>query len=342
MIRVLVAEDSAVAREYLLYLLGRDPAVEVVGVAHNGLEAVELTHRLRPDVIVMDLHMPQMDGLTATRRIMEQVPTPVVVVSASLDHTDLDATFETLHAGALTVVEKPTGLGHSDQEQMARHLVQTLKLMADVKVVRRRAPRSVSSALVCAPPARAQPLRVIAIGASTGGPEVLAEILGSLPAELKVPVLVVQHIAAGFIADLAEWLNSSCRLRVQMAAEGEPAQSGSVYIAPDGLQMGIERDGRIRLRQGPDVAGFCPSVTYLMQSVAAAFGSAVMGILLTGMGRDGAAGLLRISQTGGITIAQDEASCVVFGMPAEAIRIGAAQQILSPTQIVRAILRYTT
>lgn len=337
MIRVLVAEDSAVTREYLIYLLGQDPALQVVGTARDGLEAVEQTEQLKPDVIVMDVHMPRMNGYEATRQIMAHLPTPIVMASASLMRDEVIMTFQALEAGALTIVEKPVGPDHPDAMEAARRLVETVKLMAEVKVVRRwpRAERPVVPAPALAIMDRQ--IQLVAVGASTGGPQVLATLLAGLPIDLAVPLLVVQHIASGFIPGMAEWLSQGTRLIVKLAEPNESVRPGIVYLAPDGVQMGIAKDGRIRLVKEPAEDGFCPSASYLFQSVAESYGRSACGILLTGMGRDGAAGLKRLREAGGVTIVQNEASSVVFGMPAEAIRLGAAEHVLSPEQIVGTI-----
>lgn len=337
MIRVLVAEDSAVTREYLVYLLGEDPALQVVGTARDGLEAVEGAERHKPDVILMDAHMPRMNGYEATRRIMERTPTPIVIVSASFDRDQLFTTFEALEAGALTVVDKPPGPDHPAQAETARKLVEAVRLMSEVRVVRRWPRREHPAA---APPPLARPdrrIRVVAIGASTGGPPVVADILRGLPPGLGAPILLVQHIAAGFTTGLAEWLGQGTRLAVKVATANEPARPAAVYVAPEGVQLGITAQGRIRLADEPGEDGFRPSASYLFRSVAEAYGRSALGVLLTGMGRDGAAGLLRLRQAGGATIAQNEETCAVFGMPREAVRLGAAEYVLSPEQISGAV-----
>ncbi len=337
MIRVLVVEDSAVTREYLAYLLGQDPTLQVVGTARNGLEAVEQTGRLKPDVILMDVNMPGMNGYEATRQIMAHLPTPIVMISASFKRDEVIMTFKALEAGALTILEKPVGPGHPDAVEAAKRLVETVKLMAEVKVVRRWPRAEHPIVLAPAPAIINRKVRLVAVGASTGGPQVLATLLSGLPANLAASVLVVQHIAPGFLPGMAEWLGQGTRLMVKLAEPGESVRPGTVYLAPDGVQMGIARDGRIRLMKEAAEEGFCPSVSYLFQSVAESYGPSACGILLTGMGRDGAAGLKRLRGAGGVTIAQDEASSVVFGMPAEAIRMGAAEYVLSPEQIAGTI-----
>jgi two-component system chemotaxis response regulator CheB len=337
MIRVLIAEDSVVVREALAYVLAEDPTIAVVGLARNGREATEQAARLKPDVIVMDVHMPQMNGFEATRWIMEHTPRPIVMVSASFNQDEVALSFQALEAGALTMLDKPTGFEHPHHAEGARRLVATVKLMAEVKVVRRwpKRPPPPPLALPSAVPGRQ--LRLVAIGASTGGPPVIAQILTALPRQLRVPILVVQHIAPGFTPGLAAWLDQSVALRVKLATAGESVHTGTVYIAPDGCQMGITKEGRICLQQEAAGYDFCPSVSYVFESVADAYHSSAMGILLTGMGQDGAQGLLRLWKARGITIAQDEASSVIFGMPRAAIRLGAAEHVLPPGQIAAMI-----
>ena len=250
--------------------------------------------------------------------------------------------FEALKAGALTVVDKPGGPDHPKHAESARRLVETVKLMAEVKVVQRwpRRGRPTPPSLPSAKPDRK--IRLVAVGASTGGPQVVAEILAKLPRDLGVPILIVQHIAPGFTAGLVEWLGQGTRLTVKLAEAGESSQPGRVYVAPDGFQMGITKDGRIRLTKEPGEDGFCPSASYLFQSVAEAYGPSAIGMLLTGMGRDGAAGLRKLREVGGLTVAQDEETSVIFGMPGEAVRLGAAEYVLSPEQISRMIRSLVT
>jgi two-component system chemotaxis response regulator CheB len=333
LIRVLVADDSATVREFLVYLLGEDPALEIVGTARDGLEAVDQAQRLKPDVIVMDVHMPRMNGYEATRQIMERSPAPIVMVSASISREEVAMSFEALKAGALTVMDKPGGPDHPKHAESARRLVETVKLMAEVKVVRRW-PRRGRPAPPFPPSHKPnRKIGLIAVGASTGGPQAIAEILAKLPRDLGVPILVVQHISPGFTAGFVEWLGQGTPLAVKLAEAGESSQPGRVYVAPDGAQMGITGNGRIRLMEEAGEDGFRPSASYLFQSVAVAYGRSAIGILLTGMGRDGAAGLLKLREAGGVTVAQDEDTSVIFGMPGEAVRLGAAEYVLSPEQI---------
>lgn len=336
MIKVLIAEDSPSVREFLVHILGSDPDIRVVGTANDGEEALDAVQHYRPDVITMDIHMPKMDGLEATRRIMETCPTPIVVVSGSTDPRENTTTFRAMEAGALAVLRRPNGIGHPDHEDNARELVQTVKLMSEVKVVRRwpqtrREP---------APPVTARPaagetakIKVIAIGASTGGPPVLHTILAMLPQNLPVPVLIVQHMATGFIAPFVEWLAQSSGLPVHVAMHGEHLAPGHAYVAPDEFQMKIEHGGRVALTRDEPESGLRPSVSYLFRSLAEVYGGGVVAGLLTGMGRDGAEELRQLKEKGAVTFAQDKESSVVHGMPGEAIRLDAATYVLAPDKI---------
>jgi two-component system chemotaxis response regulator CheB len=336
-IKVLIVEDSPVAREFLTYILTSDPAIQVVGTARNGLEALEAVNEKRPDVITMDIHMPMMDGFEATRQIMETMPTPIVIVSGSTGSTEVASTFKAMEAGALAVVLRPPGMNHEAFDAGSRELIQTVKLMSEIKVVR-RIPRTMK-ARVPAPAPIAQVLKaamgiqIVAIGASTGGPPVLQKILSGLPRDLPVPILIVQHIASGFIKGFEEWLASSTNFSVRIARHGECPLPGNAYLAPDGLHMGVESGPRIALSDHAPENGLRPSVAYLFRTVAQMFGPRSIGVLLTGMGRDGAEELKAMKERGAITIAQDEESSVVHGMPGEAIRLGAATYVLPPDGI---------
>jgi two-component system chemotaxis response regulator CheB len=340
LIKVLVVEDSPVVRELLVYILNSDPGIRVVGSAHNGEEAVDAVKRFRPDVITMDIHMPKMDGLEATRRIMETEPIPIVIVSGSTDPHENTVTFRAMEAGALAVLRRPAGIGHPDHEAAARELVQTVKLMSEVKVVRRWSKNRrepvlplVAQALVNKPQIASKKIRVIALGASTGGPPVLQTILAMLPRDFPLPVLIVQHMASGFIDSFAEWLAQSSGLPVHVATHGELMLPGHVYVAPDECQMKVAHGGKIVLTNDAPENGLRPSVSYLFRSLAEVFGGDAVAGLLTGMGRDGAEELLLLKKKGAVTFAQDKDSSVVYGMPGEAIKLDAATFILAPDKI---------
>lgn len=338
-IKVLVAEDSPVLRDLLVHVLSSDKQITVVATAANGEQAVEKAQRYKPDVIAMDFHMPKMSGLEATRKIMETCPTPVVVVSGSSSRDEVAATFRALEAGALAFIEKPNGVAHPRYDDMARQLRETVKLMAEVKVVRRW-PRRGEASPHASVPDGTEPIEdigteveVAAIGASTGGPVVLQAILSALPKDLAVPVLVVQHIAVGFTEGLAEWLGELSAVPVRVANHGESLHAGRVYIAPDGCHMKVERGGRIALSLDPPENGHRPSVSCLFRSVAAVYGRRAVGVLLSGMGRDGAEELRLMKEQGALTIAQDKESSIIHGMPGQAINLDAATYVLSPEAI---------
>ena len=336
MINVLVVEDSPAVREFLVHILNSDSGIRVVGTANNGEEAIDAVKHYRPDVVTMDIHMPKMDGLEATRRIMETEPVPIVIVSGSVDPHENTKTFRAMEAGALAVLRRPDGIGHPDHETTARELVQTVKLMSEVKVVRRWPQKRGKTGLppiaqaLLNKPARA---RVIALGASTGGPPVLQTILAMLPGDFPLPILIVQHMASGFITSFAEWLAQTSGLPVHVARHGELMLPGHVYVGPDECQMKVEHGGKIVLTSDTPENGLRPSISYLFRSLAAVYGGNAVAGLLTGMGRDGAEELRLLKEKGAVTFAQDKESSVVHGMPGEAIRLDAATYILAPDKI---------
>lgn len=346
MIKVLVVEDSAVVREFLVQILNADPQIQVSATANNGTEALAAVMRQKPDVITMDIHMPGMDGFEASRQIMETHPTPIVIVSGSEDAESTSTPFKALEAGALAVVARPKGIHHPNHALTTRELVQTVKLMSEVKVVRRwaRAGRTGSTGTL-KPSAlderssKTAEVKLVAIGASTGGPLVLQTILAGLPKDFSIPVLIVQHMAAGFLPGFVDWLSLKSTRPVHLAARGDYPQPGHIYVAPDGFQMKVEMGGRISLTTENPENGLRPAVSALFRSVATVYGPNAVGILLTGMGRDGAEELKKMHDRGALTIAQDEASSVVHGMPGEAIKLGAATFVLSPTGIVAVLQR---
>jgi two-component system chemotaxis response regulator CheB len=345
-VKVLIVEDSPVIRDFLVHILEADPQTRIVATAKDGREALEAVETFKPDVVTMDINMPRMNGFEATRRIMETHPTPIVIVSGSWDPREVETAMQALEAGALAAIPRPAGIGHPEHAKGARELVQTVKLMSEVKVVRRIPRRRGEEAVLWTPqPEGQQPrvpegtIQVVAIGASTGGPPVLSTILSGLPRDFSIPILVVQHMAAGFIQGFAEWLRHTTGFAVQMAAQNGQMLPGHAYIAPDGSQMKVAPGGRILLAADDPENGVRPSVSSLFRSVAQTYGANAAGVLLTGMGRDGADELLLMKQQGALTVAQDEATSVVFGMPGEAARLHAVTSVLPPEEIASMLVR---
>ena len=329
-LRVLVVDDSPLQREILVNLLERDPQLEVVGWATNGAEALRAVERLRPDVITLDDRMPIMGGLAAARSIMRDQPTPIVMVSAATGPDARGLADAALAAGILAFRDKRALMSVASGSD----LVRLIKSMAQVRLVRRRREPQVvptHNADTSLLPALHTTPEIVALAASTGGPQALRDIITRLPANFPWPVLVVQHTTAGYSNTLVEWLRVGAHLPMRVAEDGELLVRG-VYIAPTERHM-VVRGRHIRLLDEPAVSLHRPSATVLFRSVAQAYGGRSVGVLLTGMGDDGAAGLAEMKHVGALTIAQDEPSCVVFGMPAEAIRLGAADYVLPPYRI---------
>ncbi|WP_127505818.1 chemotaxis-specific protein-glutamate methyltransferase CheB [Actinoplanes solisilvae] len=339
MIRVLLVEDSATMRHHLRESLAADPELQVVGEAADGGEAVELVGRLRPDVVTMDMMLPTMSGLVATEHIMAEHPTPILVVS-SADRRELFSTYNALAAGAVDVLEKPRG--DATDSGWGRRLCAAVRLVSRIRVITHPRARldgrgrpGVEAAAVVPLPA-ADTLRAVVLGASTGGPGALTELLRALPSGFLPPVLCVQHIAASepFAVAFSDWLAGQTGRDVTYARDRTPvgALAGRVVLAPPDRHM-LVRDGLLRISDAPPRHSCRPSVDVLFESVAAEFGTSAAGCLLTGMGRDGAEGLLAMRARGAVTFAQDEASCVVYGMPREAALLGAAAYVLPPMKM---------
>lgn len=332
MIRILVAEDSPTTRALLVAILESDPELQVVGQARTGREAVAMALELRPDLITMDVHMPVMDGLEATKEIMVQLPTPILVVSSTSNQSQIELSLSAQRAGALMVVPTPRNPLAPDYAEHRDRLVAMVKAMAQVKVVRRWSTRHAASPPPPAGPGSRSP-RLVAIGASTGGPAALLEILSALPPDFPVPIVVVQHIAEDFVAGLAQWLTASCNLHVKIAEDGERLLPRTAYLAPDDRHLGVGTGLRALLSSAPAIGGFRPSASFLFQSAAAICGKSLLSVILTGMGRDGVAGLHAVRGAGGRVIAQDEATSAVYGMPREAAAEGVVDLVLPLQEI---------
>ena len=333
-IRVVIVDDSPTMRNLLVALLESAGGIQVVGAATNGEEATRIVARSRPKVVLMDINMPRMDGLEATRWIMREAPTAIVILSGDASRSETDLTFEALKAGALTLVRKPAMV----DGEGGKTIVQTVRLMSEVPVVRRwgkggkRPPQVIVEPVphVLEPEADGRKsLEIVGIAASTGGPEALAMVLRNLPRAFPLPILIVQHMTPGFLTGLAQWLGTQTLLPVKLASQGERVKGGTVLIAPDDYHLQIDSRGIINLSKEASYKGLRPSANYLFKSLAQAYGSRAIGVVLTGMGDDGAEGLRALRLRGGLTIAQDEQSSVVYGMPREAVLHEAADRILS-------------
>ncbi len=356
-IRVIVVDDSPTARELLVAILQIAEGIHVIGTGSTGQDALRLVRRMRPDVLLMDINMPLMDGLEATEEIMAEVPTPIVLVTGTYMRDDLDLSFKAISLGALTVMAKP-GLA---APEACEALVDTVRSMANVPVVRRWskkkaaaspspppvAPASApASQVIPPPPLRREelqrPYQIVGIASSTGGPGALATILRQLNADFPLPLLIVQHVTPGFAAGLAEWLNGETALRVTLAEHGAKPQPGVVLIAPDGYHMQMNYRGYIELTKEPAYNGLRPSANYMFHALARIYGPRAVGVILTGMGDDGADGIKALHDAGGLTLAQDEQSCIVYGMPREAVIRNGVSAIMTLDSIAQALNQLTS
>ena len=331
-VRVLIVEDSPVVQQLLAHIVGDDPRLEVAGIASSGEEALRVVERDKPDVVSLDIRLPGIDGFEVTKRLMRQNPVPIVVVAA--DVNDLDIPMRALQAGALAVVEKPVGLGRADYQAVARHLCTQLHGMSQVKVIRQRTERFPTRRTAEPAPDALPAPRFTALGlaASTGGPPALVKLLGGLPKTFPLPIFVVQHIGAPFVAGFAQWLGTVCPFPVELGRTGTKPLPGHVYVAPGDAHMTVERSG-ILLTGGALVCGQRPSGDVLFKSLASAYGTGAVGVLLTGMGEDGARGLLDMRRAGAYTIAEHASTAVIHGMPGTAVRLGAAVEELPLPQV---------
>lgn len=331
--KVLVVDDSAVMRRIITDLLSSDEELEVVGTAKNGAEAIEMVRELGPDLVTMDIEMPVMDGLTSLQHIMAECPLPVVMLS-SMDKRQANITFKAMDLGAVDFISKTSGSLSLDLEHVRREVLEKVKAAADAKVSPRRSP-AFGIEPVAVPTLSGDWL--VVIGASTGGPKALPEVLSRLPGSLPAAVLVVQHMPEGFTHSFAERLSWSTSLEVKEAEDGEDIRKGMVYLAPGNRHMTVA-DNKILLDDGPKVNYVRPAVDVLMMSVAPIYGPRAVGVILTGMGSDGAEGMRHIKMNGGKTVVQDEDTCTVYGMPKAVVELGAADKVVPLQDIAKSII----
>lgn len=325
LVRVLVADPSAQARQLLVSQCQRDPLIEVVAEAVDGAQVVEQVKRLRPSLVLLAVDLPVLDGVEATKQIMREQPTPIIIVTAGVDQRAVEQGLNAVRLGALTVLDRPAEPGAPGFEQSAQRLVAMVKALSDVKVIRRRTPERARQAQH--PQLRRPPVELVAVAASTGGPPALSRLLQLLPADLPVPVVVVQHIVEGFLPGLVTWLRTEVPFRVTQAVHGQRLEAGTVYLAPDAHHLEVDTRLRARLTGTNPVGGFRPSATVLFDSLARGLGPSTIGVVLTGMGRDGLDGVRALRAAGGRVLAQDQASSVVYGMPAAVTLAGLAHLV---------------
>jgi two-component system, chemotaxis family, protein-glutamate methylesterase/glutaminase len=344
-LRVLVVDDSAFMRKVLTELLQSDPSITVIGTARDGMDGVEKSKELQPDVITLDIEMPKMDGYAALREIMAHRPTPVIMVS-SLTQQGAEATVRALALGAVDFVAKPSGAISLNMHVTRQELITKVKeaakatpryrrVLADLPPLRRETkvvfPSSTASA--------ALPKQLVVIGCSTGGPSALHHILPKLPGDLAASVLVVQHMPSGFTRSLAHRLDEISSIAVKEAAEGDRLSNGQVLVAPGGFHLTVDHDGCVRLNQEPQLHGVRPAVDKTLESVIPLWGKHLIGVILTGMGYDGSKGMVGLKRAGGRTVVEDASTCVVYGMPKVVVEMGVADQVLPVQEIADAIAR---
>ncbi len=336
MIKVLVVDDSPTIQELIIHILHSDEEIKVIGAVGNGEDAIKFMEKNKPDIITMDINMPIVDGFEATRRIMETNPVPIIMITGLFNQEDIDRTFQAMEAGAVSVIEKPVGINHANFHEISRNIINMVKIMSEVKVIKRKwnyknGKSNLSSSVKCSNDL--PDIKIGVIGVSTGGPPVLQTIFSKLSPNIKIPILVVQHITPGFLNGLVDWLSKFTSCPIHIAIHEEKALPGHIYFAPDGFHMEIKNNGRIFLNKSDKEYGLRPSVSCLFRSVSTYYGKKAVAILLTGMGKDGAQELKILKDKGAITVVQDKETAVVYGMPGEAVRLNAATYVLSPEKI---------
>lgn len=350
--KVLIVEDSIVCAEIIKHILESDPEIKVVGIARNGKEAIELVEILKPDIITMDIHMPEMNGLEATEYIMAYHPTPIIVVSSSIHERDTELAFQAIAAGALDVLEKPDPNIWESFAEVGNELINKVKFLSGVKVIthvrgkrkfkEKQIKASTPAVVEELPRATSEEVAgVVVIGSSTGGPQALAKVIAPLPSSFSFPVVVAQHIAEGFLPGFVNWLDGISRVKVKIAEHGELLKPGTVYVSPVEKHTSVIEPGVIELIDDRENEIYRPSINTLFASAGSVFKMNTVAVLLTGMGSDGARGMKRIHDLGGYTIAQDEKTSVVFGMPKAAIELNAVREVLPIDNIADRIIEIT-
>ncbi len=339
MIRVLVVEDSPLMCKILTTVMNSDPQILVVAIANNGKEAVELVPCLKPDIITMDMDMPVMDGFEATKEIMAYHPTPILIVSSSVFRLGMEKVFKAISHGALDVIDK-SELELVGDKKSGETLIAKIKFLTDVRImdqpiVKLRNERPLVDLKT---PKKKVSDKIVAMVASTGGPQALLKILKRLPEDFPCGIVIVQHITNGFLSGLVDWLTKECKIKIKIGEDSEEIRPGVAYIAPDNFHMRVAEGGKISLSNEPLNAGHRPSGDVLLESVARTYGKRSVGTILTGMGRDGAMGMKAIKESQGKTIAQNEKSCVVFGMPNAAIEMNVVDKVLPLENIAEEIV----
>jgi two-component system chemotaxis response regulator CheB len=337
-IKVFIVDDSVIARALLSHIIESDPQLKVVGQAGNRADLFKNLEQIKPDIITMDIMMPQVDGFEITKQLMQSYSIPIIIISGFYTKDDVEKSFQAVEAGALDILPKPKGPNDADYDKQAKRIIDSIKVMSQVKVRKKSLELvdkiSKGSKLKPSQITRPAPeIRAIAMGASLGGPQALQTIISDLPKTIPVPLFVVQHISPGFVEGLASWLKRFSALDIKIANHNEQAKPGTVYIAPDKFHMEVGKNNLISLVDAPPEHGLKPSVARLFRSMAITHGAHGVGIILTGMGRDGVDDLMLMRKSGALTIAQNKESCIINGMPGEAINIGAAQLVLPLTEI---------
>jgi two-component system chemotaxis response regulator CheB len=337
--RVLVVDDSPLMCKILTNIVNCDPQMIVAAVANDGKEAVDLVPRLKPDIITMDMDMPVMDGLEATKQIMASNPTPILIVASTVFKAGMEKVFKAISYGALDVIDKKE-LELVGQKKSGEALIAKIKFLTGVRVVERHLGKLRKERSVVDLKASTKEVsdRIVAVVASTGGPQALLEVLKRLPEDFPCGIVIVQHITSGFLSGLVDWLAKECKIKVKIGEDSEEIRPGVAYMAPDNFQMRVEESGKLSLSNEPAQGGHRPSGDVLLESVARIYGKGSVAAILTGMGRDGAMGMKAIKQFYGKTIAQNEKSCVVFGMPKAAVEMNVIDKVLPLERIAEEIV----